>query len=270
VSSSIGRDFPGLRVLDGTLASGVRFAVTTREGGASVGAYARGNLADHVGDSAGAVVINRALLQDALGAHRGLAVIAAVHGASTAWVNAAGTYGDVDGLLTEVEGLGILALGADCAVVGVAATRLDGTPVIGVAHCGWRGLVADAVGTLVGQIQSAGGRDLHAILGPTICGACYLIDEERSRQVLDACTPDVGRVSVSPAGRSGQFRLDIRAGVRQRLTELGVAIELDCGCTAEDERWFSHRAFVNRFGPDAQTGRHGLGLVITDSRPGKA
>jgi polyphenol oxidase len=190
------------------------------------GAYARGNLADHVGDSAGAVVINRALLQDALGAHRGLAVIAAVHGASTAWVNAAGTYGDVDGLLTEVEGLGILALGADCAVVGVAATRLDGTPVIGVAHCGWRGLVADAVGTLVGQIQSAGGRDLHAILGPTICGACYLIDEERSRQVTrrvytrcwSGFRESSGQVrSVSPRHPSGGSSALDRVGSSNRV-----------------------------------------------------
>lgn len=269
MSSGIGRDFPDLRVLDGTLAGGVRFAITIREGGASAGAYARGNLADHVGDSVDAVALNRASLREALGAHRGLAVIAAVHEASTAWVHDAGTYGDVDGLLTDVVGLGILALGADCAVVGVAATRMDGTHVAGVAHCGWRGLVADVLGALVGQIETAGGRDLQAVLGPTICGSCYLVDEERSRQVVDACTPDVARVAVNPSSTSGQFHLDIRAGVRQRLTELGVAIQLDCGCTAEDERWFSHRSSVNRYGPDAMTGRHGLAMVIADGGRGK-
>ncbi|MEY2989866.1 MAG: hypothetical protein RLZZ163_782, partial [Actinomycetota bacterium] len=45
-----GRDFPDLRVLDGTLAPDVAFVVTTREAGASTGAFASGNLADHVGD----------------------------------------------------------------------------------------------------------------------------------------------------------------------------------------------------------------------------
>lgn len=270
MTSGIGRDFPGLRVLDGTLSGGVRYAVTTREGGASSGGYARGNLADHVGDSPSAVTLNRSSLTKALGAHRGLAVIAAVHGAASAWVREAGTYSEVDVLLTDVEGLGILALGADCAVIGVAATRLDGTHVVGVAHCGWRGLVADAVGAVVEQIESAGGRNLEAVLGPTICGTCYLVDEDRARQVLDACTPDVSRVTVSPTGSSGQFHLDIRAGVRQRLTELGVAIALDCGCTAEDDRWFSHRSSVNLFGSGAKTGRHGLGIVIGGNQRGSA
>ena len=270
MSSSIGRDFPVLRVLDGTLHNGVRFAVTTREGGGSSGEYARGNLADHVGDSPTSVASNRASLAQQLGAHRGLAVIAAVHGASTTWVRRAGTYGNVDALLTDTPGLGILALGADCAVVGVAATRVDGTHVIGVAHCGWRGLEADVIGAVVADITSAGGKHLQAIQGPTICGSCYLVDEARSRQVLDACTPGVARVAVRPADVPGQFHLDIRAGVRQRLTELGVLIQEECGCTAEDERWFSHRSSVNRFGPDALTGRHGLGIVIGDVTRGKA
>lgn len=270
MTSCIGRDFPVLRVLDGTLHDDVRFAITTREGGGSSGEYARGNLADHVGDSPASVSANRASLAEQLGAHRGLAVIAAVHGASTTWVVESGTYGDVDALLTDVPGLGILALGADCAVVGVAATRVDGSPVIGVAHCGWRGLVADVVGAVVDDISRAGGKDLQAILGPTICGSCYLIDEARSQQVLDACTPSVARVAVRPADAPGQFHLDIRAGVLQRLTELGVPIQVEWGCTAEDERWFSHRSSVNRFGPDAKTGRHGLGIVIGDVTRGKA
>lgn len=257
-------------MLDGTLHNGVRFAITTREGGESSGEYARGNLADHVGDSPTSVAANRASLAQQLRAHRGLAVIAAVHGAATTWVHRAGTYGNVDALLTDTPGLGILALGADCAVVGVAATRVDGTPVIGVAHCGWRGLVADVIGALVADITRAGGKHLQAILGPAICGSCYLVDEARSRQVLNACSPSVARVAVRPAVSPGQFHLDIPAGVRQRLTELEVPIQVEYGCTAEDERWFSHRSSVNRFGPDAKTGRHGLGMVIGDLTRGKA
>ncbi|MGA1146954.1 MAG: laccase domain-containing protein, partial [Candidatus Nanopelagicales bacterium] len=81
-----GRDFPDLRVLDGTLAPDVAFVVTTREAGASTGAFASGNLADHVGDRESAVALNRASLQRVLGATRGLAVIAAEHGASCRWV----------------------------------------------------------------------------------------------------------------------------------------------------------------------------------------
>lgn len=264
MTSGIGRDFPDLRVLDGSLGRGVRFAVSSRDGGASCGEFARGNLADHVGDEPNAVARNRAEFQNLLGAHRGLAVIAAAHGASTAWVREPGTYRDVDGLITDVAGLGIVALGADCAVIGVTARRDDGTPVIGVAHCGWRGLVADVVGVLVGEIGRVGGRDPVAVLGPTICGSCYLVDEARSELVTRACTPGVVAAAVRPASTPGMFELDIRSGVRQRLNELDVNVRLDCGCTAEDDRWFSYRSTVAVFGSDARTGRHGLGLVIGD------
>lgn len=242
----------------------MRFAVSSRDGGASCGEFARGNLADHVGDEPDAVARNRAEFQDLLGAHRGLAVIAAAHGASTAWVHEPGTYRDVDALITDVAGLGIVALGADCAVVGLTASRDDGTQVVGVAHCGWRGLVADVVGVLVSEIGKVGGRNPEAVLGPTICGSCYLVDEARSQLVTQACTPGVAAAAVRPASTPGMFELDIRAGVRQRLSELDVSVRLDCGCTAEDDRWFSHRSIVNLFGPDARTGRHGLGMVIED------
>lgn len=262
--SGIGRDFPDLRVLEGALGCGVRFAVSTRDGGASSGEFARGNLADHVGDEADAVARNRAEFGSALGAHRGLAVIAAAHGASTAWVSEPGTYRDVDALVTDVAGLGIVALGADCAVVGIAAIRDDGSQIVGVVHCGWRGLVADVVGVLVGDIRRAGGRNLEAVVGPTICGSCYLVDAVRSESVRQACTPGVATASVRPSSTPGMFELDIRSGVHQRLGELDVVVRLDCGCTAEDDRWFSYRSTITMFGPDANTGRHGLGLVIDE------
>lgn len=259
-----GRGFPDLRVIRGSLSASVRFAVSTRQGGASSGPFAQGNLADHVGDSAVAVQHNRACLARELGANHGMAVISAAHGAQAAWVSEAGTYPGVDALLTDVAGLALVALGADCAVAGIAAERVDGTSLVGVLHCGWRGLVADVVGALVTQIEHAGGRNLTAVLGPTICGSCYLVDQERTRRVMDACPPSVVDAAIRPSSAPGQFHLDIRAGVRQRLIDEGVLIESDFGCTAEDERWFSHRDSVNQGGPDARTGRHGLGISIVE------
>jgi len=262
VTGSTGRNFPDLRVLDGSLTSGVGFVVTTRDGGASTGVFERGNLADHVGDSPAAVADNRASLARHLGAERGLAVIAAEHGASSKWVREPGTYGQADALVTDVRGLGIVALGADCAVIGIGATRGDGSFVAGVAHCGWRGLVLDVVSSLVRQIEDAGGQDLQAVLGPTICGACYQVDESRAQQVMGACTPRVARAAVGASVLVGRYQLDVRAGARERLVELGVNVRYEYPCTAEDGRWFSYRSATDHRGPSAQTGRHGLGVVI--------
>lgn len=262
MTSGTGRDFPGLRVLSGTLADGARFAVSTRELGASTGVFAQGNIADHVGDSPIAVAANRTALARSLDARRGLAFVSAVHGSSIGVARKPGTYGGVDALVTDVPGLGIVALGADCAIVGIAATREDGAVVVGVAHCGWRGLVADVLASVVEEIEGMGGRGLQAVLGPTICGSCYSVDETRVEQVLNQCTSKVAHAAVGPRDDSGRYPLDVRAGVRARLKELSVTLHLDCGCTAEDDRWFSYRACVNRSGPSAQTGRQALGVVI--------
>ncbi len=263
-----GRTFPDLRVLEGELGAGVRYAATSRELGASRGAFAYGNLADHVGDDPVAVEFNRRSLSRHLRASQGLAIIEAVHGDDVAWVTAAGSYAKVDALVTDSVGVGLVALGADCSVIGIGAISSDGVPIAGVAHCGWRGLVADVVGTVVTRITSAGGMHLRAVIGPTICGSCYRVDADRRDAVLARCSPAVSAAAVGhDRAASG---LDVRSGVRVRLEELGVEVVADVGCTAEDDRWFSHRATVERSGPQARTGRHGLAVVIDRVQPRSA
>lgn len=262
-----GRNFPDLRVLDGDLGTGVRYAITSRERGASRGTFAYGNLADHVGDDPVAVEINRRSLSRALRASQGLAVIEAVHGDDVAWATAAGSYANVDALVTDSVGVGLVALGADCSVIGIGAITSDGIPIAGVAHCGWRGLVADVVGAVVTRITSAGGRQLRAVIGPTICGSCYRVDADRREEVLNRCSPGVAAAAVGQDQAAASAGLDVRSGVRRRLEELGVDVVADVGCTAEDDRWFSHRATVERAGPRARTGRHGLAVVIDRVQP---
>ena len=263
-----GRDFPDLRVLHGELVPGVRFGVSSREMGASTGAFAHGNLADHVGDEPDAVERNRRSLADAMNAYRGLAVIGAAHGSTCSDVDQPGTYPGVDALATHTPGLGVLALGADCSVVGIGAKTAGGSAVAGVAHCGWRGLVADVIGSLVRQVESSGGRDLRAVIGPTVCGACYLVDDERASTVVRECSDAVVRAAVGKRVEDGRRELDIRAGVRERLVELGVQVVADLGCTVEDDRWFSFRGAVavsaSTSPANAITGRHGLCVVIEE------
>ena len=265
-----GRDFPDLRVHADRLHSGTRYVVTARTGGASVGAFARGNLAVHVGDDPVAVEGNRAALTRTLSAPGGLAFIGAVHGADVAWADRPGTFEGFDGLITTLEGLGVVALGADCAVVGLSALREDGAPIVAVGHCGWRGLVTDILGALANGVREAGGRDLAAVVGPAICAACYRVDSERIAQVRRECSPKVVEAAVvSVAGDEPGFGLDIGAGARARLVELDVRVVTEFGCTAEDPNWFSHRRTISQNGADALTGRHGLAMVIeSDGRRG--
>ena len=87
--ASSSRDFPALRTLAGTwecpshASSGVScsYVISRADGGRSIGDFAAGNLADHVGDDQDAVQTNRRHLASALKAKEGLAFIRASHGA---------------------------------------------------------------------------------------------------------------------------------------------------------------------------------------------
>ena len=263
MSSDAGRGFPGLRVISGSLGPGVRYGLTTSVSGSSQGDFAYGNMADHVGDAGAAVEQNRADFAESMAAVKGLAVISAVHGASVAQALGAGTYPQVDALVTEVPGLAVVALGADCAVIGVSSVSSVGNPIVGVVHCGWKGLVADTIGATVDHLRELGGHDLRAVIGPAICGNCYRVDEHRAALVEQACSSEVSRASiVRPKGPECGLGIDIRLGARERLAELGVEVDVVFGCSYEDERWYSYRRVSDTRGPQAATGRHALAMMI--------
>lgn len=266
-----GRDFPDLRVESGELGS-ARWCMSTTIGGASVGDFAEANMADHVGDDVRAVEFNRRAFATILGVGDALAFIRAEHGGRYAVVDEPGDFANVDGLITDTPGLGLVALGADCACIALHGTRPDGSGVIAVAHCGWRGLVEDIVGNVVSGLADAGVENAQAVLGPAICGSCYRVSPQRCETVQRECSPAVSSaaiVSSSPLGEDGAARgcgVDIAAGVRARLAECGVECIEDLGCTYEDERWFSLRRAVSTgsaTGPQRRTGRHALGIVLS-------
>lgn len=213
----------------------------------SASPFASLNLADHVGDDDAAVARNRALVATWFGTDR-LATMAPVHGGDIAAVSTPGTTRSVDGLLTRTPGLVLLALGADCAPVA-----LVGGEWIGVVHCGWRGLVADVVGAAIRGIEQRGDRVQAAILGPAVCGACYPVPDERAALVRSHLAGSVADAAVVTA-RAGGPGIDIRAGLRAALAELGVSevVTVDA-CTVEDPSLFSYRR-------DGVTGRQGMAV----------
>ena len=265
----------------------VHWAATGRFGGVSEGAFASLNLAAHVGDDPIAVQRNRDAVRQAVGASA-LAVIQAVHGARIRYVSQqeppAPTpsppshmewsfsgpggpekppfhvarrgeglgYDDLgyDGLVTDQAGIALLALGADCAMLALAGER-----AIAVVHCGWQGLVADAVGAAVAAVRALDDEVRAGVLSAAICGACYPVPADRVAAVQHSLADGPG---VLVACDDGQVGIDVRAGVLARLEGLGVgrnAIEALPGCTYEDSGYFSYRR-------DGVTGRNGLVAMI--------
>ncbi|WCO65216.1 laccase domain-containing protein [Iamia majanohamensis] len=159
-----------------------------------------------------------------------------VHGAEVVTVTRPGEHAGAtaDAAVTAVPGAALAVGTADCVPVVLVA---DGA--VGVAHAGWRGLVAGVVGATAGALDALGHPARRAVIGPCIRPADY----EFGADDLDRVAARWGD-GVRATTRAGRPALDVVAGVRAALAEVGVTDVADDGlCTAADPgRWFSHRA----------------------------
>jgi len=227
-----------------------RRVVTDRRGGRSAPPYDSFNLGGHVGDERAAVEANRARVarELAMPADR-LVWMSQVHGTGVAVVDRPqpGPVPDVDALVTATPGLVLCVLVADCVPVLLA------DPVAGVVaavHAGREGFRQGVVPAALSAMASLGARarQVSALLGPAVCGACYEVPERMQAEVA--------RVAPSAAvrTRTGTAGLDLRAGIEEVLRKAGIPeVVHDPRCTVEDPRLFSHRR-------DGVTGRQ-AGLV---------
>lgn len=216
----------------------IRRVVTTRAGGRSRPPYDTFNLADHVGDYPAAVAANRARLAAELGLdEQRITWMEQVHGRTVTVVDQPRTTPApaTDALVTARDGLALVALVADCVPV------LLGDPHAGVVAAVHAGRVGARVGVLAATLAAmrevgADPERTEALLGPSICGACYEVPAAMAADV-DAHLP--GSAATS---RKGTPSLDLRAGLWRALVDEGVGkIGVDPRCTVEDETLFSYR-----------------------------
>jgi purine-nucleoside/S-methyl-5'-thioadenosine phosphorylase / adenosine deaminase len=239
------------------LCDGVSAVFTGRAGGVSAEPFGALNLSDGVGDDPSAVASNRDLVLRALGPGvRRLAWLRQVHGTAVLRVTdlpgitqpaAAGQAPQADALCTDVPGIALGVLGADCAPVLIADPVAR---VVGAAHAGRPGMAAGVAAALIAAMTRAGAEvtRMHAVIGPAICGRCYEVPAGMRAEV-DAAAP--GSACTTRNGTAG---IDLRAGLRGLLARHGVAeIADDARCTAESAELYSYRR-------DGRTGRF-AGLI---------
>lgn len=235
-------------MLDAGLPVGAFF--TTREGGVSVAPFEGLNLATHVGDDAARVAVNRRVVDVAAGAV--VTYLKAEHGArvhrvteSSAEVPAA------DVLVTDVPGLGLAALGADCVPLLLHDAA---TGAVAAAHAGRRGLWAGVVDAAVAALLNlrpapASPALISASVGPAICGKCYEVPVDTRYEVGERHPSAVSTTSW------GTPALDLPRAVETRLGELGVGTVVRHHlCTFQEPGFFSHRR-------EGETGRQ-AGVIV--------
>jgi polyphenol oxidase len=236
------------------LGTGVSYLFTDREHGHSKPPYQAMNLALAVGDDPAAVAANRAGLAAEHGLSAGIAWMRQVHGTTVRYADGRwpeAEPGPCDAVFTDVRGLGLGVLVADCAPVLVADSEAG---LVGAAHAGREGMTAGVVPALIAAMTAAGARPdrMRAVIGPAICGGCYEVPEAM-RASVSATVPQ-----ASCQTRAGTAGLDIVAGVRAQLAGAGVgSVRSDGRCTRESAGLYSYRR-------DGTTGRF-AGLVWLES-----
>ena len=213
---------------------------TTRTGGVSAGPYATMNLGRGSADAAAARAENQRRFEVFL---PGKPVwLDQVHGATVATLTRKTSTAPrpvADAAVTRERDVVCAILTADCLPV-LFADRA-GTAV-GVAHAGWRGLVA---GVLEATIRALYDLDvppdrLLAWLGPAIGPASFEVGDD----VRDAfCASDPGAATWFTPHPPSKWHADLYGLARQRLLSNGVTLISGGGfCTfAESARFFSFR-----------------------------
>lgn len=158
-----------------------------------------------------------------------------------------------DALLTDAPDTPLLLGFADCTPL-LFHDPVRG--VVGLAHAGWRGTVADIAGAAVrAMAEQFGSRpgDIIAGIGPAIGRCCYVVDEPVTRAWLALRVADpLVLEEIAPANGRRQWRFDLARANRLLLQRAGLhaeQIEDTAICTACNVASFpSHRAQQGRAG----------------------
>lgn len=159
-----------------------------------------------------------------LGIPRPWAVVEQVHGSTVVRATEPVNFGPADALFTTEADLPLAVFTADCLGVALIA---DGA--VGVAHAGWRGVVAGVVPNLIEAMTEAGFPPQRAGVGPGIGSCCYEVGAEVAERLA-------GFVSETTWGT---VSVDLPGAVRDQLGALDI---WEAGeCTMCSAPFHSHR-----------------------------
>lgn len=258
----------------------VKHLFTTRTGGVSRDIFSTMNLSFHRGDDGKCVLENYRRIGLALGIRpEDMVLSQQTHTTNIRRVTAedAGKgitrpldYEEIDGLVTDVEGLALVTSYADCVPLYFVDPDKH---VIGLAHSGWRGTVERMGAHMVERMRNEFGCDpknIRAAIGPSICQDCYEVSGDVAERFLEAFgeesdfqrefsesgyqggTSGRYRRMVEPGEKPDKYQLDLwRANLivlrSAGITPEHIAVTDICTCH-NSEYLFSHRASQGKRG----------------------
>ena len=225
-----------LEILTSETLSPLMHGFFTRRGGASSGIFAGLNCGTESSDQSEIVAINRARVAQALAVTTETLVgVHQVHCADVVTVTRAGPQGKADAMVTDVPGLALSILTADCMPVLLADPQAG---VIGAVHAGWKGALAGVLEATLDAMEDLGAdrADTCAVIGPCISQSAYEVGPE----FLDAFTaedPDFAWFFAN--GQGDRYLFDLPGFGLNRLRAAGIGqAEWTRHCTYADPALF--------------------------------
>lgn len=219
----------------------VELAFTDRFGGVSAAPYDELNLSITGDDDAAATVENHRRVIEDFAPGLGVATVAdlyQVHGTEVVLAEP-GRRPEADGIVTAEADAVLMVRAADCVPVLLADAR---SRVVGAAHAGRLGMAGGVAAKAVARMRELGATEIHAWIGPHICGRCYEVPAALQEEVA----------AMEPGSRAttswGTPALDIGAGVRAQLERDGVMVTDVARCTRESPDLYSFRRDGERAG----------------------
>ncbi len=240
--------FPGLEEL--TFAE---HCFTLRQGGVSEGIYSSLNLSYARGDDPERVRQNYARITRLFHSDPDHVVVTRhEHGTHVIRIDGPGEPEPADmrydGMVTNVPGVVLCALAADCMTVVFA------DPVkkaVGICHSGWKGTLGRISREVVRMMHEEYGsepEDIVCGIGPSVCGECYEINDEIAHKFTEGYPGHAQEILVDR--HNGHQLLDLRKACAIALQECGVKrVFISDLCTMENPEYlFSHRLMGNARG----------------------
>lgn len=235
--------------------AGVRHGFSTRLGGVSQGELGAMNLSFSRGDDPGKVMENHRRFAAAVGYPvESLVFSDQVHD-TVIWRVDSSDCGKgilrssdikgVDGLVTDDPGVTLMTFFADCVPLFFYDRKHH---VIGAVHSGWRG-TAGRIGaravTVMGEEFGSRPEEILAVVGPSICQACYEVSEDVAEAFRQEFKKEQwGELLLEKT--EGKYQLDLWRANEIILQEAGIPagqIQVSGLCTCcHSDVLFSHRA----------------------------
>lgn len=245
--------------------------ISNRKGGLSKPPYESLNIGFNTADDEEVILQNRTMLGESLDipafrftvadqTHSGNVTIVTADMKGRGAQERADSIPDSDGLVTNVPGICLMAMMADCVPVLLYDPVKD---VIGVSHAGWRGIIRKVTkNTVARMIKEFGCKPANILvgIGPSIGPCCYEIGEDVEKAVKEAFDKTNQLLIKKP--KKGKKHLDLWKANIDQLNCIGIPegnIETSGICTScESDTYYSSRLGIGI------TGRFAAGIMIKE------